>query len=137
MKTKRSITILTGLAAFSLIAACTPETTPTTGRSDYATYCADCHGASGKGNGPAAASLSKAPSDLTTLALRNGGTFPSLAAMGKIHGGTMGRSESAMPEFGPILDGKTVLFDAGDGIETPTPWRLVALTKYLQSIQQK
>jgi len=39
-------------------------------------YCAVCHGKDAKGNGPAAAALKVPPSDLTTLAQRHGGKFP-------------------------------------------------------------
>src|SRR5690606_36091784 len=38
----------------------------------YASYCASCHGASARGDGPAAASLEPPPSDLSTLAARWG-----------------------------------------------------------------
>ncbi|MGD9604108.1 MAG: cytochrome c [Gammaproteobacteria bacterium] len=38
--------------------------------------CASCHGMSGKGDGPAATSLRKAPSDLTQIARKNDGVFP-------------------------------------------------------------
>src|ERR1700733_1619419 len=39
-------------------------------------YCASCHGADAKGDGPMAKSLKVKPSDLTRIAARNGGTFP-------------------------------------------------------------
>ncbi|AGT09595.1 c-type cytochrome [Paracoccus aminophilus] len=133
----RALATSATFATLALVAACSPELTPTTGKSDYAQFCASCHGPSGKGDGPVAAELKPRPADLTLLAKRNGGSFPRLSAMEQIHGATMGRSESQMPEFGDILSGKTVLYDAGDGIETPTPWRLVALTKYLETLQQK
>jgi mono/diheme cytochrome c family protein len=40
------------------------------GRDMYLRYCASCHGADGKGNGPVAPSLQQPPSDLTRLAQR-------------------------------------------------------------------
>ena len=49
---------------------------PTSGREMFLQYCAPCHGTDGKGDGPAAAALRKAPADLTTLAARNNGKFP-------------------------------------------------------------
>lgn len=46
------------------------------GKSVYLDNCASCHGATGKGDGPMKAYLVKAPSDLTTITLRNHGTYP-------------------------------------------------------------
>jgi len=125
-----------GLAGIAALAACTPEMQPTTGASDYAQFCAACHGPTGRGGGPAAAGITPRPADLTTISRRNGGTFPRLQVMIRIHGYTMGKTDSPMPSFGPLLEGRTVLFDAGDGIQTPTPWRLVALQSYLESLQR-
>lgn len=124
------------LGMAGIITACAPDQQITTARGDYMNLCADCHGTTGKGNGPAAAGLNPRPSDLTTIAARNDGTFPKLQVMSKIYGYTMGRSDSPMPQFGDLLEGRTVMYDAGDGQPTPTPWRLVALTEYLESIQQ-
>jgi hypothetical protein len=41
-----------------------------------------------------------------------------------------------MPEFGDLLQGDLIPFDSGDGIQTPTPRKLVALVEYLETIQQ-
>jgi mono/diheme cytochrome c family protein len=49
---------------------------PDFGKREYDASCAACHGISGKGNGPLRPHLVKAPSDLTTVAKRNGGVFP-------------------------------------------------------------
>ena len=46
------------------------------GQSEYASSCASCHGPSGKGDGPMVRDLVTKPTDLTTLANRNGGVFP-------------------------------------------------------------
>jgi len=48
-----------------------------TGRDIYMDRCSACHGDDGKGNGPAVGALKIAPGDLTLLAKRNGGLFPS------------------------------------------------------------
>jgi mono/diheme cytochrome c family protein len=42
----------------------------------YVRHCAVCHGSSGRGDGPFGGILRKAPTDLTTIAARNGGQFP-------------------------------------------------------------
>lgn len=52
----------------------------------FDTYCAVCHGKQGTGNGPAAASLTKVPADLTKLSARNGGTFPEVKVRRYIEG---------------------------------------------------
>ena len=41
-----------------------------------------------------------------------------------------------MPEFGDDLHSRMLLVDTGDGVLTPTPERLAALTDYLRSLQQ-
>lgn len=48
----------------------------TTGRQLYQEHCSACHGADAKGHGPAAATLKRPPSNLTTLSIRHGGQFP-------------------------------------------------------------
>ncbi len=45
------------------------------GQEMYKQFCAACHGADGKGDGPAASNLKTRPSDLTTLAKRHEGSF--------------------------------------------------------------
>ena len=45
------------------------------GKAAFERYCAACHGATGEGNGPAAAALSKPPADLRRIAARRGGVF--------------------------------------------------------------
>ena len=46
------------------------------GKQEYDWHCASCHGESGTGNGELKRWLTRAPSDLTTIAKRNGGAFP-------------------------------------------------------------
>ncbi len=53
-----------------------PEARSLYGRDLFAFYCATCHGQDGKGNGAVAPALRTQPSDLTMVAQRNGGTFP-------------------------------------------------------------
>lgn len=138
-----------GLALAGLLGACTPGMQgPTgtatggpagllsTGAGDYARLCASCHGPEGRGDGPAAAGLASRPADLTRIARRAGGTYPRLQVMSRIYGYTMGSSDSHMPQFGDLLEGPSVLYDPGDGIETPTPARLVALQQYLETLQR-
>jgi mono/diheme cytochrome c family protein len=45
------------------------------GRDSFDLYCASCHGAQGRGNGPVASALRATPADLSALALRNNGAL--------------------------------------------------------------
>ncbi|MFN3577939.1 MAG: c-type cytochrome [Tabrizicola sp.] len=119
------------------LAACVEKERVPTGAEDFATYCAACHGAGGKGDGPAAERLDRRPADLTRIAARNGGVFPGTRVMAKIWGYTGGRNgASPMPQFGPLLQGDLVPYDGGDGIATPTPVRLVQIAEYLKTLQE-
>lgn len=120
------------------LAACVDREAPTpTGAEDFASYCSGCHGAGGKGDGPAAAGLDRRPADLTRISARNGGVFPGTRVMAKIwsYSGGPG-AETPMPSFAPLLDGDLVGYDGGDGIKSPTPVRLVQVAEYLKSLQE-
>lgn len=124
------ITALAAAAGLGALVACAPMLHANKAASDFATLCAGCHGADGKGMPGSKAA------DLTALSRKNAGTFPRLQTMGKVYGYTMGRSASDMPEFGQLLEGNNIPFDAGDGKITPTPQRLVDLALYLEAMQQ-
>src|SRR5271157_5542972 len=64
-------------------------TNPSSGKEMYLAYCASCHGADGKGNGPAAPALKTPPTDLTQIAAKNGGNFPEAHVMQVIKGDSM------------------------------------------------
>ncbi len=124
-----------------VLAACVDPGKVPSGAEDFATFCAACHGAGGKGDGPAAAGLDRRPADLSRLSARNGGVFPGTQVMAKIWGYTgvaPGRQDDAspMPEFGPLLQGDLVPYDGGDGIATPTPVRLVGIAEHVKRLQQ-
>ncbi|GGH51950.1 c-type cytochrome [Frigidibacter albus] len=122
-------------ATAALLAAACAVVPPETGERAFAEHCVSCHGITARGDGPAAAGL-PVP-DLTGIAARNGGVFPRAAVMTTIDGYSRGLhgEPGAMPQFGDLLRGRTVLYDSGDGIATPTPETLVALAEYLQRIQ--
>ena len=52
----------------------------------WAPWCGPCHGRTGVGDGPVAASLNTKPSNLTTLKQRNGGEFRSEEVFKRIDG---------------------------------------------------
>jgi mono/diheme cytochrome c family protein len=81
------------------------QTSPTSGKQMYATYCAACHGAEGKGNGPAAPALKTPPTDLTTLAQRNGGNFPEDRVIAELRFGVpiVAHGTAEMPIWGDLM----------------------------------
>jgi mono/diheme cytochrome c family protein len=100
----------------------------------YRTYCAVCHGRSGKGDGPLAANMKTRPPDLTLFAQNNGGTFPAALVTRIIDG------RNPMPGHGgrdmPIW---ADAFKASRGglSEEEVNVRIEAVVKHLESIQQK
>lgn len=123
-----------------LLAACVPaaSTEPASGKADFMDLCAPCHGVTGKGDGELGKTLAHRPADLTGISARHNGVFPMAYVMSKIWGYENGAAPSAlMPKFAPLMDGPTVLVDTGDGIQTPTPQRLVEIANYLTTIQGK
>lgn len=132
----RTFTLVLALAAlWGCTEAEMPQ--PQEGRALYNQSCAACHGSDGRGAGPGAAALAMVPADLTGIAARNQGRFPRAAVMSKVDG--YARAEPAhagMPAFGALLSGELIPFDSGDGRQTPTPRRLVALVAYLETIQR-
>ena len=123
------------VATLGLVAACQTEPEPPTAAQFYADNCAVCHGATGRGDGPASAGADPAVPDLTRISARNNGVFPKVAVMSQIDGYSRS-GHGMMPEFGDILLGETMLVDTGGAKLTPTPIRLVELTAYLESLQR-
>jgi mono/diheme cytochrome c family protein len=107
-------------------------TSPASGKEMFHAYCASCHGLDGKGNGPAAAALKKAPSDLTVLAQQSGGKFPSMRVMSSIRDGVQaGHGSKDMPVWGPILS--TVSADSPAVVTQ----RIGNLIGYIETLQVK
>ncbi len=126
---------LIGLGMAAVLAACATEVE--TGRANYNSLCAGCHGPTGKGDGPAAAGLAERPADLTQISARNGGVYPLVEVMAKIDGYAKGEPHyGAMPAFWPLLEGRTVLVETDEGVLTPTPEPLLALAEYIETLQE-
>lgn len=98
----------------------------------YRTYCASCHGLDGKGSGPAARALKKAPPDLTQLAKHNNGHLPDFRILRVIDGyETMAAHGSReMPIWGDYFRTK----QRDEGIVAVREHNLV---EYIRSIQQR
>lgn len=101
------------------------------GAAEYRARCASCHGESGAGDGPAAASLRSRPSDLRMLAKSNDGVFPVRILQTIIDGRKTIRAHGnfEMPVWGRALSQ-----GGGDGEAAK---RIAAIIDYLQSIQLK
>ena len=110
-----------------------PRSTAGPGKQTYMHYCAACHGADARGNGPAANILRTSPPDLTTLAKRHGGKFPYDYVFDVLRFGTRFASHgsSEMPIWGPIF-GSMEDYD-----EVAVRKRIKDLSDYLASLQQK
>ena len=99
----------------------------------YRFYCATCHGRDGKGDGPVAAALNHRPSDLTTIARRNGGRYPKDRIERFVAGdreATRAHGSTEMPVWGPI-------FQALDPRDTLNRVRIENLVTFIESIQTK
>jgi len=115
------------------------------GKREYATSCASCHGASGKGDGVLAKHLVKAPTDLTTLARRNTqnpGVYPALRVLETIDGRTSTdigpHGSREMPIWGNVY--RSQAMEPGAGEPNPSWYargRLIALMEYIARIQVK
>jgi len=75
----------------------------TNGRKIYLTYCSGCHGASGKGDGPAGKGLPAKPADHTNGKVMNRYTDQYLFTVIAKGGAQVGRS-AAMPAWGGVLE---------------------------------
>ena len=127
------------LAAFAGVAAQSPKGNAAprqdynSGEYLYHAFCASCHGDYGAGNGPVADILRVRPSDLTTIAGRNGGAFPRDRVQATIDGRTSvkGHGPGDMPIWGNVLK-------ATEGRDEATiTKRIGALVAYIESIQVK
>ena len=104
------------------------------GRDLFEFYCATCHGKDGTGHGPVAAALKTAPADLTRIAVRSGGKFPTdrvkslVTAAGGVLTSVHGSTD--MPVWGPI-------FQSLDPRDKLTAVRISNIVEYIESMQVK
>jgi mono/diheme cytochrome c family protein len=107
-------------------------TAPASGVEMFRSYCAACHGQDGKGTGPAAAALKKAPADLTLLSRKNGGKFPALVVQNFIKGDSVAAAHGSrdMPMWGDVFRSVS----AGQSV---VELRVRNLRDYVESLQEK
>ena len=103
------------------------------GKDMFNSYCAVCHGTDGKGNGPAASAMKAAPTDLTLLAQKAGGKYPSAHVSAVIRGQAALPSHGSadMPVWGPLFS------SISQGHEAQVQQRIANLVKYIETLQAK
>ncbi|MGA9251934.1 MAG: c-type cytochrome [Roseobacter sp.] len=131
----RAITFGPFIAALSL-AACGQERDISRGAALYVQNCAICHGADLRGGGGVGVrGLNRIPTDLTVLAVRNGGNFPRAEVIGILQGyGSGTQSGRIMRPFAHLNKDKRRRVRTEDGrVSLPAPQ--AALLAYLEAAQ--
>jgi hypothetical protein len=110
------------------------------GRQAYLRYCGACHGAQAKGDGIVSSFMRPTPPDLTTIARRNGGTFPTEQVEKTVDGREMlhAHGTPTMPVWGAILSQN--LGSRGTqrpAIERRVVGQILDVVEYLRTIQEK
>jgi len=143
MLVRKVIQVLMVVAAFGLTSEAQEQpkktiqhmpmkpTSPASGKEMYTHYCAACHGAEGKGNGPAADALKTPPTDLTALSKNNGGTYPALKVSSAIRGTAKvaAHGSQEMPVWGDLFRA------ISGGHQTEVDQRIANLVSYIKSLQ--
>lgn len=109
------------------------HTPSTSGKEMFTSYCAVCHGADAKGDGPAASAMKTPPPDLTVLAKNNGGKFPSSHVASVIRGQATLASHGTqeMPVWGPLFS------SISGGSQAEVQQRISNLVGYVGTLQAK
>jgi mono/diheme cytochrome c family protein len=109
------------------------NTPSNSGKEMFNSYCAVCHGTDGKGNGPAASAMKATPTDLTLLAQKAGGKYPSAHVSAVIRGqaSTPAHGSADMPVWGPLFS------SISQGHEAQVQQRIANLVKYIETLQAK
>ena len=111
----------------------TPNDPQSPGAQLVRTYCASCHGLSGRGDGPVAEAFRKPIPDLTQYTARNDGVFPTERVRQIIDGrGIAAHGDREMPVWGDAFRSEH------GGLSTEeVKARIGAIVRYLEAIQQR
>ena len=113
------------------------EEDPVRGADLYVSFCSACHGPTARGDGPMAPILDVLPADLTTLAARHGGAFPTEAAARQIDGrDPLLAHGGPMPLFGEFFGGEGGATKTETGQPMVTSQEIIDLLAFLRTIQQ-
>lgn len=99
----------------------------------YRTWCASCHGLTGQGNGPLAPMLKRMPPDLTVIASRNSGIFPTARIRRVVDGREVeSHGDPDMPIWGAAFR------TSEEGLSAEAvKARIDAIVAFLESIQKR
>jgi len=114
-----------------------------TGKLEYQSNCAICHGEHGKGDGPFNVLLKKQAADLTVLSKNNGGVFPFKRTSDVISGGAdvVGHGPRNMPIWGNYYNAQATSeldpsYRRAD-VRAFARARILALVEYVSTLQAK
>jgi mono/diheme cytochrome c family protein len=127
------------LAAAALLGACrqvASAPSSVSGQILYDRHCAACHGVEGRGDGPVAASLRRAPADLTHIRERHAGRFDESYLIAVIDGrqAVAEHGPREMPVWGAVFEEALRGRDAAYPGAT-APLQIRALVDHLRSLQ--
>ncbi len=114
----------------------------TMGAAEYVNSCAQCHGATGVGDGVMAGFLTSRPTDLTKLQADNGGVFPVAKVYSIIDGSAVSgvHGTSDMPAWGMKYSAEApeqLGFDyTGADRDAFVRGRILALVEYISTLQE-
>jgi mono/diheme cytochrome c family protein len=106
------------------------------GKLEFQSYCATCHGEKGRGDGPMAELWKTQPADLTQLSKKRNGQFPFWRVYRQIDGREemMAHGTRAMPVWGAHF----LIEEGGAPLDEHTVLgRILSLVYYIESIQEK
>ncbi len=140
MKHSRIGSILVAAALGSaLVGSAWAEARSELGKQEYEANCVACHGISGKGDGYFAEYLKLPIPDLTTIAKRNGGVFPTDRIIEIIDGrqALKGHGPRNMPIWGMAYTEKANTYYSGHAFNSEqfVRARILALVDYLYFLQ--
>lgn len=134
------VTLLLTAAALLSTEAFAQKEKANVGKLEFEVHCAMCHGMDAKGKGPQASSLEAAAPDLTLLAKRNAGVFPTDRVIAVIDGRAEIASHGSreMPVWGDRYSISAAEHFAGSPYEQEAfvRGRVLILVDYLRRIQQ-
>lgn len=140
MSSRALSVLVAGLFGVACFAAAADEVTHgiALGKQEYQAKCASCHGGSGRGEGPVAELLPRIVPDLTSLADRHGGLFPTQLAWATIDGRSLDdhvQRYRGMPVWGQDFRNEALSSPSYRAPEAYAGERIGALVDYLVMLQ--